>query len=154
MMFVHYPKLHFFFEFLEHCDAILECFFNKKMSTVRLVMYLKWGYCVYRFQFNKWIEALNTILSHSSFDKFLMIFQNCFKLSSISITYSRPKPKLPNFWKTRFITIYLSQTTRTGGSYITSYYHMHNQQKYHDIPTKTISQENYVIFRRWFSTMS
>ena len=46
------------------------------MSTVRLVMYLKWGYCVYRFQFNKWIEALNTILSHSSFDKFLMIFQN------------------------------------------------------------------------------
>ena len=148
-MFVHCPKLHFFRIF-----RALWCYsrmlFNKNVHRQSSDV-SEMGFLCPRFQFKKWIEPLNTILSHSSFDKFMVIFQSWVQYP---LHIQRPKPKLPNFWKTRFITIYLSQTTRTGGSYITSYYHMHNQQKYHDIPTKTISQENYVIFRRWFSTMS
>ena len=34
------------------------------------------GFLCPRFQFKKWIEPLNTILSHSSFDKFMVIFQS------------------------------------------------------------------------------
>ena len=135
-----------FFEFLEHCDAILECFLIK-MSTVRVVMYLKWGFCVPDFNSRNGLNHWTQFWA-------IPLLTNLWWFFKVEFNIQRPKPKLPNFWKTRFITIYLSQTTRTGGSYITSYYHMHNQQKYHDIPTKTISQENYVIFRRWFSTMS